>query len=107
MTLVEVVGILVEVVGDFSRGRGDFNRGGGRGNHANYEENMHPSWAAKRNQQKIVISSQTVSNKKIKFDDFDNSGTSAPKTESFINDEGAKKNMHPSWAAKKSSKQGR
>jgi hypothetical protein len=124
--------------GDYNRGRGDFNtgergdfnrgsggsdrgRGGsdrGRGNYQNStEEKIHPSWAAKRNQQqKIAISTAigTVPNKKIKFDDFGSNNVESSQKQSKSAEtrhessfsEPAEKNMHPSWAAKKSSKQG-
>ena len=123
--------------GDYNRGRGDYNRGRGssdrgrggsdrgrggsdrgRGGYENStEEKIHPSWAAKRNQQqKIAISTAigTVSNKKIKFDDFGSNNVESSQKQSKSAEtrhessfsEPAEKNMHPSWAAKKSSKQG-
>ena len=109
--------------GSSDRGRGgsDRGRGGsdrGRGGYENStEEKIHPSWAAKRNQQqKIAISTSigTVSNKKIKFDDFGSNNVESSQKQSKSAEirhessfsEPAEKNMHPSWAAKKSSKQG-
>ena len=103
--------------GDFNRGRGTSNRGRGSfdsgrgrglGNYENEEfsnEKIHPSWAAKRNQQKVVISTENLSNKKIKFDDSGDSSSFhvTKKHDTSVSEE---KNMHPSWAAKKSSKQG-
>jgi len=107
--------------GDFSRGRGDFDRGRGdfsrdRGDfnrdydRENSNEKIHPSWAAKRNQQKVVIPThnQNGSNKKIKFDDAGdtNFNTSNKFTSKIESNNSEPKNMHPSWAAKKKANPG-
>ena len=121
--------------GGFDRGRGDYSsrpsrgdrfndrghRGGNRGNNRNQsfdqdykkpnfnnqevDQNIHPSWAAKR-QQKINIDNG-IQGKKIKFDqDFsDTPATSMPRTTSNF-EKSEPKNLHPSWAAKKDTNKG-
>ena len=121
--------------GGFDLGRGDhssrpsrggrFNdrghRGGNWGNNRNQsfdqdykkpnfnnqveDQNIHPSWAAKR-QQKINIDNG-FQGKKIKFDqDFnDTSATPMPRTTSNF-EKSEPKNLHPSWAAKKDTNKG-
>ena len=64
--------------------------------HENKNNDLHPSWAAKKTQ-KINISSNGIQGKKIIFDqDHGSADITVPKVVD-------NKNLHPSWAAKKES----
>ena len=100
--------------GDWShgnRGRGGFSDGGfqrfgghetgyrgkNRGFGSEPKEALHPSWAARKSQPKLVIDNNFQA-KKIKFDQDDRQEQQRP----FV----ATPNLHPSWAAKKETNKG-
>ncbi len=62
------------------------------------EEKLHPSWAAKRQQQPRITINPHSQSKKLTFDDPVEPGGSGGQTNQI--------NLHPSWAAKKDNKKG-
>lgn len=80
------------------RGRGGGGNDGFSRKYDSNEQNLHPSWAAKRNQKMVIPSANHSQAKKIRFDE-DTSSASLPTP-------GGAANLHPSWAAKKDNKKG-
>ena len=91
------------------RGRGSWERGGrgGKRGHAGSDgrggaadSKIHPSWAAKRQQQQPKIDLSQSTAKKFKFDDG-GVPQRPPSKQVDHGGQGGGKRMHPSWAAKK------
>ena len=87
--------------GTFPRGRGDSRPHGQRLPHQETDEELHPSWVAKRKNQ---VSIGQFSGKKIKFGDGDDDVTSSNR----MDDRSGSKpptssSLHPSWEAKRKS----